>query len=410
MGFFSTKKVGIVIQPHEVTVAYAIDDGVMHTGYSRIPVGAIEGGMPQKTEVVSACIRRALDTAVILARVATVVVPQQCHDFNTWRAVFRDLRIDIDSFQSAFSGYVTDIQQGITHDEHIVVALCEPARTYIGVVSGNGLMHMHVHSVGSDALIDDITSRRNCTQKEARAQLKKKDIFTGRTIERNAIARYLGGVADAITATPLSVDGIVYVGELSHIRGSSEYLSRKTRLACTKVPNPLYSCARGIAVRSIHSNEYVAQARAWMQVAIAHDTLPTLGTALAMMLVIVVGSRIVVQIHGERRVAQYEADVTEARLALEQRVGTNLDEIVVAVIAHESDRRLRASEDGVIIGPTPTGWVHVRTGPGTNYTVIKRVDEGEVYRLRGSRFGWLNITLSDGTDGWVYGEYTSRNI
>ncbi|MFD0767745.1 M15 family metallopeptidase [Bacillus sp. CGMCC 1.60114] len=45
--------------------------------------------------------------------------------------------------------------------------------------------------------------------------------------------------------------------------------------------------------------------------------------------------------------------------------------------------------------------VNLRTGPGTNYDVVKKVYQGEKYRSWGYKDGWYNV----GGNQWVSGEY-----
>jgi len=45
--------------------------------------------------------------------------------------------------------------------------------------------------------------------------------------------------------------------------------------------------------------------------------------------------------------------------------------------------------------------LRVRTGPGTNYDIVKKVYRGERYQSWGIQNGWYNV----GGDQWVSGEY-----
>jgi len=48
--------------------------------------------------------------------------------------------------------------------------------------------------------------------------------------------------------------------------------------------------------------------------------------------------------------------------------------------------------------------VNVRTGPGTNFPIITKVDSGETVSILESAFGWNKVVLSDGnTTGWIAG-------
>lgn len=46
--------------------------------------------------------------------------------------------------------------------------------------------------------------------------------------------------------------------------------------------------------------------------------------------------------------------------------------------------------------------VNVRTGPGTNFPIVTKVNKGATVTLRDQAFGWYRVVLSDGmTTGWI---------
>ena len=53
--------------------------------------------------------------------------------------------------------------------------------------------------------------------------------------------------------------------------------------------------------------------------------------------------------------------------------------------------------------------VNIRSGPGTNFPVVTKVNSGTTVTLKEEAFGWYRVALSDGTTGWVAGwlVYTS---
>lgn len=88
----------------------------------------------------------------------------------------------------------------------------------------------------------------------------------------------------------------------------------------------------------------------------------------------------------------------------------------IRVPQQESPAPLRADEpEGdvkveflqVMILDTPTGYLNVRSGPGTNYEKITQVKPGERYLLisHDQNAGWYQIRLSETQTGWVTGEY-----
>ncbi|EOO80161.1 L-alanyl-D-glutamate peptidase [Bacillus cereus VD021] len=61
----------------------------------------------------------------------------------------------------------------------------------------------------------------------------------------------------------------------------------------------------------------------------------------------------------------------------------------------------QSSNDGVGVVTITADVLRVRTGPGTNYGIVKNVCQGEKYQSWGYRDGWYNV----GGDQWVSGEY-----
>ena len=54
-----------------------------------------------------------------------------------------------------------------------------------------------------------------------------------------------------------------------------------------------------------------------------------------------------------------------------------------------------------------TSVLNVRTGAGTNYSIMSKVYKGDTLEVIGSLNGWYNIKLSNGKTGWVSGDYLS---
>ena len=60
---------------------------------------------------------------------------------------------------------------------------------------------------------------------------------------------------------------------------------------------------------------------------------------------------------------------------------------------------------GVEIQNTPVGFLNVREEPSGNGRLVGSVYPGERYLLLESSGSWHKIRLSDGTEGWVSGDF-----
>lgn len=60
------------------------------------------------------------------------------------------------------------------------------------------------------------------------------------------------------------------------------------------------------------------------------------------------------------------------------------------------------------INSTPTGFLNVRTLPSLSGKVITKVHPGEIYIYTNMKNNWYYITLSSGQQGWVSGQYVTK--
>ncbi len=63
----------------------------------------------------------------------------------------------------------------------------------------------------------------------------------------------------------------------------------------------------------------------------------------------------------------------------------------------------------VTILDTPNGFLRVRDGAGTTFKEVARVNTGETFNLADEQTGWYQITLTDGTTGWISSSFAKKN-
>jgi len=71
------------------------------------------------------------------------------------------------------------------------------------------------------------------------------------------------------------------------------------------------------------------------------------------------------------------------------------------VIGDNTAPSTQSSNNGVGVVTITADVLRVRTGPGTNYEIVKKVYRGERYQSWGIQNGWYNV----GGGQWVSGEY-----
>lgn len=64
----------------------------------------------------------------------------------------------------------------------------------------------------------------------------------------------------------------------------------------------------------------------------------------------------------------------------------------------------------VVVKNTPTGWLRVRSGPGTNFKEIDRVSPKESFPLLEESGNWYKIEIEGRINGWISVQYANKII
>ena len=75
----------------------------------------------------------------------------------------------------------------------------------------------------------------------------------------------------------------------------------------------------------------------------------------------------------------------------------------------EMEEQIIESVPMVEIVETETGWLNVRTGPGTSYEIITKINPEETYPFLEEDGEWYSIELSDGSVGWIASRYAIKS-
>lgn len=95
-------------------------------------------------------------------------------------------------------------------------------------------------------------------------------------------------------------------------------------------------------------------------------------------------------------------------------LSVNTDNVLASDIPASSSASQEASSsatptNSVTILATPTGTLHVRSGPSLAAGEVGEAKPGSSYPIVGQEVGWYEITLEDGTVGWVSSQYVKKN-
>lgn len=70
----------------------------------------------------------------------------------------------------------------------------------------------------------------------------------------------------------------------------------------------------------------------------------------------------------------------------------------------ESGGDEQETQTGVVL-TTPTGWLNIRSGPGTQQEQTGRLLTGDSFTITGTSGDWYQVVLQDGSTGWVFSEF-----
>jgi len=66
-------------------------------------------------------------------------------------------------------------------------------------------------------------------------------------------------------------------------------------------------------------------------------------------------------------------------------------------------------QETVTILDTPNGFLRVRSGAGTTFSEITRVDSGETFDLLDEETGWFEIQVDSDTTGWISSQFAEKD-
>lgn len=68
----------------------------------------------------------------------------------------------------------------------------------------------------------------------------------------------------------------------------------------------------------------------------------------------------------------------------------------------------KSSSKKVTILDTPNAFLNVRAGPGTSFSIIQKINPGEIYELLSEKNYWYQIELSSAKSGWIASQFAKK--
>lgn len=76
-----------------------------------------------------------------------------------------------------------------------------------------------------------------------------------------------------------------------------------------------------------------------------------------------------------------------------------------AVISEDQKKK---TTQVAVIKDTPTGFLRVRSGPGTGSSEVAQIKPGEKYEILEEKDGWYKIPYETGKEGWISARYVTK--
>ncbi|MFH1170435.1 MAG: pilus assembly protein PilM [Candidatus Vogelbacteria bacterium] len=320
----------------------------------------------------------------------------------------------------------------------VMIVDCGSVATTLAVFDHRGLRYSRTLSTGGEALTKAVVTALKVDYEVAEEKKQEIGILDPESKIFTILLRELALVKDEIKTTidyyekwsGHKIHGLLLTGGGSQLRGLPEYLRSNLELPAGIARSPfvkqpiVYLEAIGLALGGlgrrgadeltmrvgVHTGSGLGRRSSLRQ---------ALGNNLGLVIfitIIVLGAGLLIWAF------QYRHAVEADQIAARQTV---LDAIPIAPVVPVDNSALIASTTGEIstssspnanpasrtleISQTPTGWLNVRSGPGTAFVSVGRVNPGEVYPLLAEEGEWYRIKfVSEGRDkeGWVAKQYT----
>lgn len=298
---------------------------------------------------------------------------------------------------------------------------CGAVATTLAIFDRNGLRYSRSLSTGGEALTDAIVAALKVDRNVAEEKKREIGILDSESQIFTVLLRELATVKDEIKATidyyerwsGQKIQGLLLAGGGSQLRGLPDYLRSNLELPTGVARSPfvkqpiVYLEAIGLALGGLGKRgrgELVI--RAGVNTGSGLGRHSSLGRSftdnLGLIIFIVIlatGAGLLVLAYQYRQAVE-NGRAAARRMAVEQIpiVPFQPDNFSSSTPAVSATRTLE-------IGGTPTGWLNVRSGPGTSFTPVGRANPGEVYPLLAEEGEWYKIQLSETKEGWVIKQY-----
>ncbi|MBI2097784.1 MAG: pilus assembly protein PilM [Candidatus Vogelbacteria bacterium] len=344
---------------------------------------------------------------------------------NDWRAFFHSLGYAVEFDLEALALFRS---LGPLAAAPAAVADFGAVTTNIAVFDRRGLRYTRTLNFGAAALTDNLMKSLKLKLDEAEKQKREIGLIDPDSKIFTILLKSLVPLRDELKITldyyerwsGEKVGALYLAGGGSELRGLADYLKSNLEIDVTVARSaflnqPLvYLEALGLALKAFASRREREELtlRFGTSSQSGHKLAPhwfTVNLKLTVLIILLaIGALVLAGGYLVRQRAR-EAERDRRRLEIESRPVVSPELIFPEPIARPNATSTPAS---VTVRETPTGWLNVRSGPGTSFAPVGRVNPGEVYPLLSEEGEWAKIKIVlevEEIKGWVNKQYIIKN-
>ena len=308
----------------------------------------------------------------------------------------------------------------------VMIIDCGTVATTLAVFDRSGLRYSRTLPEGGEALTLALVSALKVDREVAEEKKQEVGILDPESQIFTILLRELAPVKDEIKSTidyyerwsGQKINGLLLTGGGSQLRGLSDYFRSNLELPTGVARSPfvkqpiVYLAAIGLALGGLGKHRHDELT---MRVGVhtgsglgAHSSWRHfLGNNIGLIIlvtILVVGVGIIGWAFQYRRTTEMQ-QITDRQVVIDAIPivpEARPDNLVASTSVTSITSTLRMLE----INKTPTGWLNVRSGPGTSFAPVGRVNPGEVYPLLAEEAEWYRIQFSETKEGWVAKQYS----
>ncbi len=341
---------------------------------------------------------------------------------NDWQRFFAELGLTVEFDLETIATFRGIFPEAV--ERPVAVIDCGAVSTMIAVFDKNGLRYSRTLPKGGESLTAAVAETLKVDYAVAEEKKQEIGILDPESQIFTILLRELAPLKDEIKATidhyerwsGQKIHGLLLTGGGSQLRGLADYFRSNLELPAGVARSPfvkqpiVYLEAIGLALGGLGkrgAGELMIRAEGNTGSGLGRQS--SLGRwfkenqgLIILIIILVIGAGLISWIMGNRREAELarEAARRAALEAIPAPVVATTSEVVIEETASSTEKTLKISD-------TPTGWLNVRSGPGTTFAPLGRVNPGEVYPLLAEEGEWYRIKFENlSKEGWVAKQYT----